>query len=192
MKLRYKIPLAIGAVLAIAIFALALVLSHDSPCEPFPDGSADATAMKAVVYNCYGSPEVLEVADIEKPTPGADEVLVKVHTASVNPLDWHYMRGEPYFMRLMAGLGAPKDQRLGVDFAGTVEAVGANVTRFRPGDAVFGGQTGAFGQYLVTGEDRNLVSIPPGVSFVDAASTPVAATTALQALRDKLTSAEGE
>ena len=92
--------------------------------------------MQAVSYTCYGGPEVLTVAEVEKPAPAADELLVRVRAAAVNPLDWHYMRGSPYIMRLGVGVGAPDRPRLGVDFAGTVEAVGAGVTRFKPGDAV--------------------------------------------------------
>ena len=97
--------------------------------------------MKAIVYRCYGSPDVLRLEDVARPVPADNEVLVKVHAASVNPLDWHYVRGKPYVMRLDAGLGAPKIPRLGVDFAGTVESVGGSVTRFKPGDEVFGART---------------------------------------------------
>lgn len=89
--------------------------------------------MKAIVYRCYGSPDVLRLESIEKPTPKPDEVLVRVHAASVNPLDWHFVRGKPYIVRMGTGFGRPQDTRLGVDFAGTVEAVGGSVTRFKPG-----------------------------------------------------------
>jgi NADPH:quinone reductase-like Zn-dependent oxidoreductase len=108
-----------------------------------------------------------------------------VQAASVNPLDWHYMRGKPYVMRGSAGLGAPDDIRLGVDFAGTVEAVGKNVTQFKPGDEVFGGADGAFAQYVSVREKGALAIKPTNVSFEQAAAVPVAAITALQALRDK-------
>ncbi|MFQ6006823.1 MAG: NAD(P)-dependent alcohol dehydrogenase [Woeseia sp.] len=141
--------------------------------------------MKAIVYRCYGSPDVLEIEDIERPSPADNEVLVKVHAASINPLDWHYMRGSPYIMRLGSGLGTPKDSSLGVDFAGTVEAVGRNVKRFKPGDEVFGGRSGAFAEYLTIPDDRALVLKPASVTFEQAASAPIAAITALQALRDK-------
>ncbi|MCP4300010.1 MAG: NAD(P)-dependent alcohol dehydrogenase [Gammaproteobacteria bacterium] len=141
--------------------------------------------MQAVVYRCYGSPDVLELASVEKPAPLDDEVLIKVHAASVNPLDWHYMRGSPYLMRLGSGLGVPNNTRLGVDFAGTVEAVGQNVKRFKPGDEVFGGRTGAFGEYVIVREDRALAMKPADITFEQAASVPIAAVTALQALRDK-------
>jgi NADPH:quinone reductase-like Zn-dependent oxidoreductase len=122
---------------------------------------------------------------LEKPVPAANEVLVRVKAAAVNPLDWHYLRGEPYFMRLESGLGAPDNTRMGIDFAGVVEAVGPEVTRFKPGDRVFGGTAGAFAEYVLLAEDRMLVPIPDSVSFDDAAALPVAAVTALQALRDK-------
>jgi NADPH:quinone reductase-like Zn-dependent oxidoreductase len=141
--------------------------------------------MKAIVYRCYGSSNVLRFEDIEKPTAADNEILVKVRAASVNPLDWHYMRGTPYIVRMDSGLGAPEDPRLGVDFAGTVEAVGRNVKRFRPGDDVFGGRDGAFAEYVSVREDRAVVPKPANVTFEQAASVPVAAVTALQALRDK-------
>lgn len=154
MKLRYKIASGILIVLTAGISLLALVLSHNSGCEPGPAASSDAEPMKAIVYRCYGSTDVLKFEDIEKPSPADDEVLVKVHAASVNPLDWHFMRGTPYFIRLMSGLGAPNYTGLGVDFAGTVEAVGSNVKRFKPGDEVFGGADGAFAEYVVAEDGR--------------------------------------
>lgn len=185
MKLRYRIASGVLIVLAVAVAVLALVLSHNAPCEPAPALANDAEPMKAIVYSCYGSPEVLQYADVAKPVPADNDVLVRIHAAAVNPLDWHYMRGSPYFMRLGAGLGAPEDPRMGVDFAGTVEAVGNNVTRFKPGDEVFGGRNGAFAEYVVVPEDRALVLKPTNVTFEQAASVPIAAITALQALRDK-------
>ena len=185
MKLRYKVAGGILIFLAVAIVSLALVLSHSSACGPAPVLASETQLMKAIVYRCYGSPDVLELEDIEKPVPADDEVLVKVQAAAVNPLDWHYMRGSPYLMRLGTGLGAPKDTRLGVDFAGTVEAVGINVKRFKPGDEVFGGAGGAFAEYVTLGEDRALVLKPANLTFEQAASVPIAAITALQALRDK-------
>ena len=185
MKLRYKIANGILIFLAIAIVSLALVLSHNSACGPAPAVADGTEVMKAIVYRCYGSPDVLEFEDVEKPTPADNEVLVRVHAASVNPLDWHYMRGSPYIMRLAAGLGAPKDSSMGVDFAGTVEAVGKSVTRFKLGDEVFGGRGGAFAEYVIIPEDRALVLKPSNATFEQAASVPVAAITALQALRDK-------
>ena len=185
MKLRYKITGGILVVLVLAVSALAIAISHDSPCGPAPAIPGNAKLMKAVVYRCYGPPDVLKVEDIEKPTPKDNQVLVKVRAASVNPLDWHYMRGKPYFMRMMAGYGKPAEPRLGVDFAGTVEAVGPQVTRFKPGDDVFGGRTGAFGEYVTVREDRAVVLKPANLTFEQAAAVPIAAITALQALRDK-------
>ena len=184
MKLRYKISGGILIFLGVTISSLAIVLSHDAACGPPPVVADGTELMKAIVYRCYGSPDVLEFENVEKPTPLDDEVLVKVHAASVNPLDWHYMRGSPYFMRLMSGLGAPNDTGLGVDFAGTVEAVGSNVTRFKPGDEVFGGKSGAFAEYVTVREARALVLKPANMTFEQAASVPIAGITALQALRD--------
>ncbi len=185
MKLRYKISGGILIVLLIAISALALVLSHDTACGPLPAVAEGTPTMQAVVHSCYGSPDVLDVAQVARPVPGDGELLVKVRAAAVNPLDWHFLRGSPYFMRLMSGIGAPNSPRLGVDFAGTVEAVGKDVTRFRPGDAVFGSSWGAFAEYLTVGADWAVVPKPDNLTFEQAASVTVAAVTALQALRDK-------
>lgn len=184
MKLRYRIASGFLIFLAVATASLALVLGHTSACGPAPAAPDDTELMKAIVYRCYGSPEVLKFEDIARPTAADDEVLVKVHAAAVNPLDWHYMRGSPYIMRLMSGLGAPSDTSMGVDFAGTVEAVGKNVRRFRPGDEVFGGRGGAFAEYLTIPEDRALALKPANMTFAQAAAVPIAAVTALQALRD--------
>jgi len=184
MKLRYKIASGILIFLAIAISSLALVLSYDSECGSAPTVSDETVLMKAIVYHCYGSTDVLEYVDIERPVPADDEVLVRIHAASVNPLDWHYMRGSPYIMRLMSGLGAPTDTSMGVDFSGTVEAIGKNVKRFQPGDAVFGAVGGAFGEYVTIPESRALVLKPANMTFSQAAAVPIAGVTALQALRD--------
>lgn len=185
MKRRYKVLWIVLLILAVPLAALAVVLSYESECGPAPAVPSGATTMKAIVYSCYGPPEVLKLADVAKPVPEDDQVLVKVRAAAANPLDWHYMRGEPYLMRLSAGLGAPKDPYMGVDYAGIVEAVGKSVTRFKPGDEVFGVRTGAFGEYVVVGEQRNIVPKPANLTFEQAAAVPVAALTALQALRDK-------
>lgn len=185
MKLRYKIVNGILIVLALALSSLAVVLSYESDCEPAPAVAGDPELMQAITYRCYGSPDILQLEDVEKPTPADNEVLVRVRAAAVNPLDWHYMRGSPYIMRLGTGIGAPRDTRLGVDFAGTVEAVGSDVTRFKPGDEVFGGRAGAFGEYVVVPEDRALTLKPANVTFAQAAAVPIAAITALQALQDK-------
>lgn len=184
MKLRYKLLNGSLLVLVLAAAALAFTLSHNSACQP-PAAIADgATPVQAIIYSCYGPPEVLQLAQVAKPIPADDEVLVKIHAASVNPLDWHYMRGSPYFMRLMSGIGVPSEQRLGADYAGTVESIGSNVTKFKPGDAVFGGRTGAFAQYVVAGEDRSTAMKPANMTFEQAASLPIAAISALQAIRD--------
>ncbi len=140
--------------------------------------------MKAVVYYNYGPPDVLKCEEIEKPAAGDNEVLIRVRAASVNPIDWHLMRGTPYIVRIMAGLRKPKVTRLGVDVAGQVEAVGGNVTQFKPGDEVFGACRGAFAEYACTSESA-VVMKPDNVTFEQAASVPVAAFTALQGLRDK-------
>ena len=184
MKLRYKIGGGILGFFAVLIAVLAITLSYTSDCGPAPIVSDDAELMKAIEYRCYGSPQVLELADIEKPTPANDEVLVKIQAASVNPLDWHYMRGSPYFMRLGVGIGAPSRTRMGVDFSGTVEAVGKDVKQFKPGDEVFGGGSGAFANYLTIREDRGLTMKPANLTFGQAATVPIAGVSALQALRD--------
>jgi NADPH:quinone reductase-like Zn-dependent oxidoreductase len=139
--------------------------------------------MKAIVHCEYGGPEVLTLADVEKPTPADNQVLVKVRAASVNPLDLT-IRGV-WLLRPLSGLRKPKDTRVGVDYAGTVEAVGKNVTQFKPGDEVFGGKNGAIAEYVCVLADRSVVLKPPNVTFEQAASVPVAAITALQGLRDK-------
>ncbi|MGH8127248.1 MAG: NAD(P)-dependent alcohol dehydrogenase [Gammaproteobacteria bacterium] len=141
--------------------------------------------MKAIVYRSYGPPEVLRLEDIEKPIAADNEVVVKVHAAGVNPLDWHYMRGTPYIMRFGVGMSQPTSPRFGVDFAGSIEAVGKNVKLFKPGDAVFGGSKGAFAEYVSVREDGPLFLKPTSLSFEQAASVPIAAITALQAMRDK-------
>jgi len=140
--------------------------------------------MKAAVYLRYGPPEVIQITDVAKPVPNNNEVLIKVRAASVNPLDWHFMRGLPYFLRLVAGLRAPKDIRLGADVAGKVEAIGSNVTKFKSGDEVFGTCRGAFAEYARSSESTLAVK-PKNVTFEQAASAPIAGLTALQSLRDK-------
>src|ERR1700744_1338982 len=125
--------------------------------------------MKAIVYHNYGSPDILQIADVEQPAPKDYEVLIKVRAASVNPLDWHFMRGTPYVLRLFAGLRKPKDMRLGTDVAGLVEAVGKNVTQFKPGDEVFGSCRGTFAEYACASESA-LVIKPDNVTFEQAAS----------------------
>jgi len=139
--------------------------------------------MRAIVYHRYGPPEVLQLQEVEKPVPADDEVLVRVRAASANPLDWHFMRGEPRIMRLMTGLTKPRLARLGVDAAGVVEAAGRGVTAFEPGDEVFGAFRGAFAEYACT-RARAVSKKPVNVTFEQAACATVAGVTALQALRD--------
>lgn len=143
------------------------------------------TTMRAAVYHEYGTPEVLELRELDKPVPAEDEVLVRVRAAAVNPFDWHLLTGLPYIARLGSGLRRPKSERLGADFAGTVEAVGGNVTSFEPGDDVFGVRNGAFGEYVCVREDGAIAPKPDNATFEQAAAVGVAAITALQGLRDK-------
>ena len=192
MKLRYKILYGILGFLTLAIISLGITLSYTTDCGPPPEVAEGVETMRAVISRCYGSPDVLEYTTVAKPVPGDNEVLVRVKVAGVNPLDWHYMRGSPYLMRLMAGIGAPDDVRTGVDFAGVVEAVGKDVTRFSPGDEVFGGANGAFAEYVTIPEDRAIVRKPANISFEEAAAVPIAGVTALQALRDHGSVAAGD
>ena len=185
MKRRYKILGAIAVVLALGVLSLALAMSHTAPCGPSPPLPAGATPMKAIVHRCYGSPDVIRLEDIPKPSPKDDEILVRVHAASVNPLDWHYLEGTPYMVRMDGGFGKPEDPRLGVDFSGTVEAVGKGVTRFKPGDEVFGGKFGALAEYVAVREERAVALKPANISHEQAAAVAIAAITALQGLRDK-------
>lgn len=139
--------------------------------------------MKAIVYDHYGPPDVLQFTEIEKPAPRENEALICVQAASVNPYDWHFLRGTPVFIRLFSGLGKPKSPRLGADVAGIVEAIGAGVTLFKPGDAVFGTCTGAFAEYACAAE-ATLALKPDALNFEQAAALPIAGITALQGLRD--------
>jgi NADPH:quinone reductase-like Zn-dependent oxidoreductase len=145
--------------------------------------AAPTNPIKAIVHCEYGSPDVLKLEDVEKPVPNDNQLLVRVRAASVNPLDLT-IRG-PWLIRPLLGLRKPKDTRLGVDYAGTVEAVGKNVTNFKPGDEVFGGRDGALAEYVCVLADRAVVPKPKNMTFEQAASVPVAAITALQGLRDK-------
>jgi len=139
--------------------------------------------MRAIVCTRYGSPDALQLNEVEKPAPTEGRVLVKVHAASANPVDWHTMRGKPFLVRFSEGLRKPKDPRLGTDIAGRVEAVGSNVTQFKLGDEVFGTCPGGFAEYASAREDR-LALKPTNRSFEESAAVPVAAFTALQGLRD--------
>src|SRR6266542_684719 len=147
--------------------------------------AAPTNSMKAIINCDYGLSH-LKLENIEKPVPNDDQVLVRVHAASVNPYDWHFIEGTPKIIRLMGvGLRKPKDTRVGVDFAGTVEAVGKNVTNFKPGDEVFGGRGGAFAEYVCPRATRAVALKPANLTFEQAASVNIAGITALQALRDR-------
>lgn len=184
MNLLKKIAKGFALLLLLAIVALGITLSYESACEPATAPPLDTELMQAAQVRCYGSPDIIDVVQVEKPAPADNEVLVKVVAAGVNPLDSHYMRGSPYIMRLARGIGKPKVTNLGVDYAGTVVAVGKDVTRFKPGDEVFGGRDGAYAEYLTTRENGGLALKPGNINFQEAAAVPIAGLTALQALRD--------
>jgi NADPH:quinone reductase-like Zn-dependent oxidoreductase len=149
----------------------------------YGDVPARATTMKAIVRDRYGSPDVLELKDVQKPEIDDDGVLVRVRAASINAFDWHMMRGSPYLVRMMSGLRKPKSSAMGRDLAGYVDAVGKNVTEFRAGDEVFGSGVGALAEY-VRGTAENFVPKPAGLTFEQAAAVSMAGRTALQGLRD--------
>jgi NADPH:quinone reductase-like Zn-dependent oxidoreductase len=181
MRLATKIAGGSLVLLAAGVTALAVALAHTSaplPASPLPP---NAVPMQAVVFRQYGPPDVLRVEAVAKPAPTPDELLIKVRAAAINPLDWHRMRGTPYILRLQAGIGAPKLDRIGVDFSGTVEAVGQRVRKFKVGDAIFGTADGALGEY-VTSTEIGLALTPDNASFEQAAAAPVAGLTALQGL----------
>jgi NADPH:quinone reductase-like Zn-dependent oxidoreductase len=141
--------------------------------------------MKAIVYTKYGSPDVLQLVEVEKPTPKEDEVLIRIQAASVNAYDWHFLTADIFLIRFMGGgLLKPKDIRLGADAAGQVEAVGRNVSQFKPGDDVFGMVRGAFAEYTCARES-SLSLKPANASYIQAAALPMAGITALQGLRDE-------
>src|SRR6266487_4492237 len=184
MKLKRTLKWGIGAVL-VALIAWALIAYWTSTNDCARRTTALANPMKAVVHCDYGSADVLTLQDVEKPTPADEEALVKVRAASVNPLDWHRMRGTPYLMRRDSGLRKPKNIRMGVDFAGTVDAIGKNVTQFKPGDEVFGGRSGAFAEYVCPRAAGSVTLKPSNLTFEQAASVNIAGMTALQAVCDK-------
>ena len=147
--------------------------------------TAPTNPVKAIVYCDYGVGN-LKLMDVEKPSPNDDQILVRVHAASINPYDWHFIEGTPKIMRgMMGGLRKPKETRAGTDFAGTVEAIGKNVTQYKPGDEVFGGSVGAFGQYLCRRATGSVALKPAGITFEQAAAINIAGITALQGVRDK-------
>ena len=167
----------------ILAFLIGFIAYWRSTNECDRNTGAPANPMKAILHCEYGGPEVLTLADVEKPTPTDNQILVRVRATSLNPLDLT-IRG-PWLLRPMFGMRKPKETRLGVDYAGTVEAVGKNVTQFKPGDEVFGGRNGAIAEYVCALADRAVVPKPANMTFEQAAAVPVAAITALQGLRDK-------
>ena len=183
MKILSKVLMGLLVLVVLAIASLAVAISHNSPCAP-SSAMAVRHPMQAAVGRCYGSADVVRIENVERPVPSDHGVLVRVHASSINPLDWHFMHGEPYILRAESGWGAPNDTSMGTDFAGTVEVVGSMVTRFKPGDEVFGTGHAAFAQYLRTPENAAMALKPVNLSFEQAAAVPVAGTTALQALRD--------
>jgi NADPH:quinone reductase-like Zn-dependent oxidoreductase len=184
VKLRNKIFAGVAAVFVVGFSALAITVSYESPCPQVPALAAGAEPMRAVMQRCYGVPQALRVEKIAKPAPGDGQVLIKVHAASVNPAEWYGASGQPRVIRLFNGIGAPEASRAGFDVAGTVEAVGTNVTLFKPGDEVFGGVSGALAEYVVAREKGAIVAKPANMTFEEAAAIPIAAITALQGLRD--------
>ena len=180
MKLKRKLKWTASIILFALILCLFIAYwSSTNECNHY--AISPTNPMKAIVYCEYGPPEILQVKDIEKPTPKENEVLVRVRAASLNPADSVYTGRA----RIVTGLRRPKSTRFGIDYAGTVETVGKNVTRFKSGDDVFGSKNGAAADYVCVAEDRGIVSKPPNISFEQAAAVGVAGVTALQGLRDK-------
>jgi NADPH:quinone reductase-like Zn-dependent oxidoreductase len=185
MKIKSIFKWTLRVILAVlvlaAIFTVVAYWRSTNDCEQY--GGLPKNPMKAVVQCEYGKPDVLQVRDIEKPIPDETQILVHVRAASVNPLDGHQLRGG-WLLRPMTGLRKPKETRIGVDYAGIVEAVGKNVTQFKVGDEVFGGRTGALAQYICAKGDRAACVKPSAITFDEGATIAVAASTALQGLRD--------
>ena len=184
MKIKRILKWSAGVIfLALVAWFFIAYWTSTNDCDRLTAAKGDT--MKAIVYCDYGLTN-LKLEDIEKPTPNDDQILVKVRAASVNPYDWHFIEGTPKIMRMMGvGLRKPKDTRLGVDFAGTVEAVGKNVKQFKPGDDVFGGRGGAFAEYVCRRAEGAVALKPANITFEQAASVNIAGITALQAIRDK-------
>ena len=185
MKLKRALKWIAAAIpVALLLLFLFAYVRSENDCGD-ATAAAPGTSMRAVIYCEYGPPDVLQIANVEKPVPGDDQVLVRVRAAAINPLEWHFMRGTPYIARMSMGLRVPETTRLGVDYSGVVEAVGRNVTEFKPGDEVFGGRAGALAEYVAARADRAIVHKPANITFEQAAGVSVAGITALQALRDK-------
>jgi len=172
-----------ASVILLALVVWVFIAYWLSTNDCFRNASAPTNPMKAIVHCEYGSPDVLELKDVETPVPNDNQLLVRVRASAVNPLDLTI--AGPLALRPISGLRKPKETRVGVDYSGTVEAVGKNVTNFKPGDEVFGGKTGSFAEHICVLADRAVVAKPSNVTFEQAAAVPVAAITALQGLRDK-------
>jgi NADPH:quinone reductase-like Zn-dependent oxidoreductase len=176
---RWSVRIPLG-LLAFVVIAYQFV----GPSAP-PPARSSGQSMQAIRYHEYGDSSVLRLERVDRPLPNDDQVLVQVRAAGANPLDWHYMRGTPWFLRLVSsGLRRPLDPRIGVDVAGVVVAVGRDVRKFKVGDEVFGTAPGSFAEYARAREVR-LAHKPANVTFEEAAAVPIAAITALQGLRDK-------
>jgi NADPH:quinone reductase-like Zn-dependent oxidoreductase len=184
MKVKRILKWSVGIILLVLVAWVEIAYwTSTNNCDR--KTAAPTNPMKAITYCDYGLAN-LKLENVEKPTPNDDQILVKVRAASVNPYDWHFVEGTPKIMRMMGvGLRKPKDTRLGVDFAGTVEAVGKNVTQFKPGDDVFGGKGGAFAEYVCRRAEGAVALKPANITFEQAASVNIAGITALQGLRDK-------
>ena len=169
--------------IAIVVGALSITVSCSANPPQDAPAAAPAESMKAVVHDEYGTTEVLRLDTIDRPAPIGKQVLVKIHAAAVNPIDWYFMTGKPYLVRFMSGWTGPKSGTVGRDLADEVVAVGPDVTRFKVGDAVFGVGPSAFAEYSLAAE-RRLAQKPANVSYEQAAAVPVATVTALQGLRD--------
>src|SRR5881398_3598983 len=179
---------SVAILLALFVGIFALFIAYWRSTNDCGRTAAPKNPMKAIIYCDYGLAN-LKLEEVEKPVPNDDQILVRVRAASVNPYDWHFIEGTPKIMRAMGvGLRKPKDTRVGVDFAGTVEAVGKNPAaagQFKPGDEVFGGKGGAFADYVCPRAGRAVALKPANITFEQAASVNIAGITALQALRDK-------
>src|SRR5881398_1383882 len=179
---------SVAILLALFVGIFALFIAYWRSTNDCGRTAAPKNPMKAIVYCDYGLAN-LKLEEVEKPVPNDDQILVRVRAASVNPYDWHFIEGTPKIMRAMGvGLRKPKDTRVGVDFAGTVEAVGKNPAaagQFKPGDEVFGGKGGAFAGYVCPRAGRAVALKPANITFEQAASVNIAGITALQALRDR-------
>ena len=185
MKIRYKVLNGLLGSLVLFIATLMITLSYTADCPTLSTSLPGENKIRTVAQYCYGSSDLLVFEWVEKPQPKDNEVLVKVKHVSVNPSDSHLMRGSPYLIRIGKGIGNPERSVLGSDYSGIVESVGKNVTRFKPGDEVFGGDGGTFSEYISVREDSGITHKPKNISFDESAGVAVAAITALQALIDQ-------